>query len=131
MDPVQTVGGAEGLSRIADIMRREGFQIHGAYLINRRSNDDIDDWVVAFVTSARPRDLIYRMARLRRDGAFPEMSGIRIDTVKPDNPEAVGVVSYARRFDRLPVEIDGVLLDGLLVTYALVADIRDADLAAA
>jgi hypothetical protein len=132
MDPIQTVGGVAGLKQIADALRAEGFPVDAIYLIKLVSVEGEVDWVIRVVTRGRSKDAILKIFELRRAGRIPLFGGrLRIDAIAPDHPEASRVIAYARRFGRPPVEIDTVLLDGMLVTFALVADFRDADAAAA
>jgi len=132
MDTVQMVGGANGLKKIADALRKEGFAIDAIYLIKLVHEDDREDWVVRLVTRGSSHDVVYRFFKLRNDGKIPRFGDrIRIDAITPDHPEASQVIAYARRFDRLPVEIETVLLDGMLIDYALVAELPGANAAAA
>lgn len=132
MDPIQTVGGVAGLKQIADALREEGFPVDAIYLIKLVSQEGDVDWVIRVVTRKGNRDTIFKVFELRRAGRIPLLGDrVRLDAIAPDHPEASRVIAYARRFGRPPVEIDAVLLDGMLVTFALVADFRDADAAAA
>jgi len=131
VDPIQTVGGAEGLSKLAGLVRAEGAPVDGVYLINRQSDEGADDWVVVLVTSVSARDVFFRLAHLRNQGKFSQFKGVRIDPVKPDDKEVVRIMNYARRFDSLPVEVEGVLLDRMYIRYALVAELPKAGAVAA
>ena len=132
MDPIQTVGGAAGLKQIADALRGEGFPVDAVYLIRLVSVEGEADWVIRVVTRGRSREAILKIFELRRAGRIPLFGcRLRIDAIAPDHPEASRVIAYARRLGRPPVEIDTVLLDGMLVTFALLADFLDADAAAA
>jgi hypothetical protein len=123
VDPIQPVGGAEGLSKLAGVVCAEAAPVDGIYLINRQSDGGADDWVVVLVKSAGARDGFVRLAPLRNQGYFFQFKGIRIDPVKPDDKEVVRIINYARRFDRLPVEGEGVPLDRTYIRYALVAEL--------
>lgn len=132
MDPVQVVGDAKGLKEIAKALRDEGFAIDAVYLIKLVAECGSVDWVVRLVTRRSSRDVIYKVFELRRGNKIPPLGPrVRIDAIPPDHIEASRVLDYARRFGRPPVEIEGVLLDGLYVDFALIADYPGADAAAA
>jgi hypothetical protein len=122
----------EQMRKIAQALRGEGFVIHAVYLIKLVSEDGHADWVIRVVTPRRSRDVVYKVFELRRENKIPAFDQkIRIDAVSPDHVEASRVLAYARRSGRLPVEIEGALLDGLLIDFALVADCQGVDAAAA
>lgn len=132
MDPVQTVGGGAGLKKIADALRTENFVIDAIYLIRLvRDNDDVD-WVIRLATHERSREVLVKTFELRRDGKIPRFGDqVRVDTILPEDPEARRVIAQAQRYGYAPVEFEGVLLDGMLIDYALVADFPGAESAAA
>ncbi|MDJ0447214.1 hypothetical protein [Methylocystis sp. JR02] len=132
MDPVTTIGGAEGLCRIAEALRAEGIGVEGVYLIKVVSDEDDVDWVIRIVTSRKSREVVLKVFDLRRAGRIPEFGGkVRVDPVPATHPEASRIIAYARRFAELPVEIETVILDRMLIEYALVADIERVGAAAA
>lgn len=132
MDPVTTIGGAEGLRRIAEALRAEGIGVDGIYLIKLVSDEGNVDWVIRIVTSRKSREVVLKVFDLRRAGRIPDFgSKVRIDPVPATHPEASRIIAYARRFADLPVEIETVILDRMLIEYALVADIERVGAAAA
>ena len=131
MDPIQSVGGAEGSKKLADAVHNEGFPIQRVCIANRRSNDGVDAEAVGFVTGAQTRDVLYRLAGMRRDGVIRELTRWRISAIQPGGPEASREIAGARRFDRLPVEIEPVPRGRMQIGYALVAELPGADAAAA
>lgn len=132
MDPVTAVGRAEGLRRIAEALRAEGIGVEAVYLIKLVSDEGDVDWVIRIVTSRKSREVVLKIFDLRRGGRIPDFGDkVRIDPVPATHPEASRVIAYARRFADLPVEIETVILDRMLIDYALVADISKVGAAAA
>jgi hypothetical protein len=132
MDPVTALGGAEGLRRIAEALRADGIGVESVYLIKLVSNEGDVDWVIRIVTRHKGRDVVFKVFDLRRAGRIGNLSDkVRIDPISPTHPEASRIIAYARRFAHLPVEIETVILDRMLVEYALVAELADAGAAAA
>lgn len=132
MDPVTTIGGAEGLRRIAEALRAEGIGVDGIYLIKLVSDEGDVDWVLRIVTCRKSREVVLKVFDLRRAGRIPDFGGkVRIDPVPATHPEASRIIAYARRFADLPVEIETVILDRMLIEYALVAELARAGAAAA
>lgn len=132
MDPVQMVGGASGLERIAEALRREGHSIDAIYLIKLLRDGKSEDWVIRIVSPEPAFDVAFKFFALQSDGRLPPIGErVRIEVVAADDPETSPILSYARRFNRLPLEINTVVLNGVLVDYALVAELPKAGAAAA
>jgi hypothetical protein len=133
MDPnAMVTGGSAGLRAIADAFRMNNFAIQGIYLIKITSDEGYEDWVVRLITSKRARDMINLLVRLRREKQLPAInSRVRFDVIQADDAEASRIIEYSRRMGDVPVEINGALIDGMFIEYALVADYPGADAAAA
>jgi hypothetical protein len=132
MDPVQAAGSGAELRKIAAALRADKFPIEAVYLIKLESDEGYVDWVIRLVARAKLREATFKALELRRAGKFPAFGRqFRIDAIRPDHPEASRVIAHAQRYGYAPVEFEGVLLDGLLVDYALVADFPGAHEAAA
>jgi len=132
MDPIQTLGGAAGLKKIADALRAENFPIDAVYLIRLVADNHDDHWVVRLVTRANSQDVMVKTFELRNGGKIP-MFGARIGfaVVPPEDSEARQIIAQAKRYGYAPVEFGDVLLDRLYVDFALVADFPGAHVAAA
>lgn len=132
MDPVETVGRAGGLRRIAAALREAGISVDAIYLIKLENDGGHVEWVLRVVTSRNSREVVLTIFELRRKGSIPRFGDkIRIDPIPLAHPEASRIIAYAQRFADLPVEIENVILDRMLIDYALVAELPEADAAAA
>jgi len=132
MDPVTSVGRAEGLRMIAEALRGEGIRVEAIYLIKLLPDHGDADWVIRIVTNRNSREVVLKVFALRRAGRIPAFGEkVRIAPVSPTHPEASRIIAYARRFARVPIEIESVILDRMLIDYALVAELPGADAAAA
>lgn len=133
MDTGQLVaGGAKGLAKVAELAREAGLPIYGVYLIKTTSDEGGVYWNLRLISPVRSRTVIEEIVRLRSAGSLPAMDfGVRIKGVPLDDPEARRVIAYAERAGELPVEIIDTPIDGLFVEYALVADLKRPEKAAA
>ena len=129
-------GGAEGLRTLEQELRAANFPVEAIYLIKRTSVDDENDWVIPVVLSpfilGSDRDLIYEVARLRRNKKLLFIDEqVRIIAVPRDHIEASRVIDYARRMGEPPISIRNVHWNGIYIEYALVADYSRSTAAAA
>jgi len=132
MDPVQTVGGACGLKKIADALRAEHFVVEAVKLIRLVADNEHVDWVIPLATRTKSREVIFKTFEPRRDGKAPMFGHqIRIDAVPTERPEAARATAHAQRFSSAPSEFGGVLLHSMRVDCALLAHFPRADAAAA
>jgi hypothetical protein len=114
-------GGAAGLGAIVNALERAGVNVIGAYLIRITATDGFEDASLRIVTNDDGREVLYKYVGLRRDGAFPKISGdVTMTPVRPSDIEASRVLDYARRIGNPPVKIRGVLWRGLYIEDALV-----------
>lgn len=124
-------GGDEGLRRIADAFRTEGFPVRAIYLTNRRSYvTDEARWTIVIVVDpfrdGTDSDFIIAYTDLRRSGKLPYIdSGIRVQAVPADNVEASRTLEYARAVGRQPLVIRDAFWRGLSIEHVLVAEDLD------
>src|SRR3954469_5377471 len=117
-------GGADGLRRVAELVREAGIPVEAAYLIKQTAEDGSVSWNLRVVTPERSLKVIQTIVALRRDSRLPRIDPqVGIQGVTADNVEASRVLAYAKRAFERPVEIISTPIDGLFVEYALVADV--------
>jgi hypothetical protein len=121
-------GGADGLRRLADAYREDGFPVEAVYLIQRRSlEDDGSYWAVVLVISpfqtTTESSAIVAYVRLGQAHRLPAIAPeVRLEWVPPDHVEASRLLAYVRRNGAPPMVLRNVGTNGLLIDYALVAE---------
>jgi hypothetical protein len=116
-------GGAEGLRRIAELVKGKGIPVEGAYLIKTTADEGSAFWRLRLITNARSLQVIHAIVDLRREQKLPRIDpSVRVSGVLGDDTEASRIITYAQNAVERPVEIIDTPIDGLFVEYALVAD---------
>lgn len=119
--PPRIEGGADGLDRAAKLLREAGVPVIGVYLVALSGESDVRSWHLRIVTDGDQYDALFKAVDMRRHGIFPDLhESVSISPVRSNHPEASRVLRHARRAGASPTVIDGQMLDGLYVDYALV-----------
>ena len=124
MDTSQLVaGGAEGLRRIAELVREAGIPVQGIYLIRYTTDEGSVLWGLRLITPTNSLEVIRKVVDLRHKNRLPRIDPqVRIKGVPSDHVEASRIIAYAKNAFERPVEIIDTPIDGLFIEYALVAD---------
>jgi hypothetical protein len=121
-------GGAEGLRTMATVLRNAGFAVHGIYAIKLVADDTGHvDWVVRIIVpeGSDQRAIVVACIKLRQQGKFPIMhSKFRFNAIGERHPEVQRIARIAHERNALPKIIEYELVDGMLIEYAVVADLQ-------
>jgi hypothetical protein len=114
-------GGARGLDLVATRLSESGIILDGVYLLGMARDDGSRSWFLRIVSSQDQREVLVKAIELKHDGRLPQIADrVAISPIRPGHPEASRVLGFARRYDLPEIVIDGQMLDGLYVDYALV-----------
>lgn len=114
-------GGVSGLNLVARLLRAEGIRVEGVYIIGIPHEEGGRGWYLRIVSDNEQRPVLLKAMELRQQGLLPKLAeSIALSPLPTNHPEASRVLARARKVGESKLVIDGQMLDGLYVDYALI-----------
>jgi hypothetical protein len=114
-------GGVSGLDRVALLLRAEGVRVEGVYIIGIPHEEGGRGWYLRIVSDDEQRQVLLKAIALRQQKLLPKLAeSIALSPLPTNHPEASRIIARARKVGETELVIDGQMLDGLYVDYALI-----------